>query len=328
MERNIIKYLQGIASDKEKEELLIWLKEKDENKILFFEIREAWLQTEIPPPVADPHYARKAFELFTKRITQFNSRKKKTTIHLVLRVAAAVAIVCICSLAGYLAGNNHTEDSEPVVINRLVMGKESKGSVVLPDGSTVWLNANSELIYPEHFGTDNRLVKLEGEGYFEVRKDSRKPFLIEAGDMTIKVLGTRFNVQNYKEKETLRTTLLSGKVEISLSGRPEHITLTPNQGITYHRKSGKYHLEKVNAADCILWINNQLICTNEKLITVLHKLQHWYGMDIIYDQNIPLKQHVSLTVRRETPEELFNVLKLICPIRYTIKDNTVYIKSK
>lgn len=328
MKENIIKYLKGIASDKEKKELLTWLREKEENKALFSEIRDTWLQSELPTTISDPDYIRKSFDLFVKKVTTINSQTKKTRIRFIFKVAAAVAFVCICSWAGYLAGNSKTEDSAPIVINQLVMGKDSKGSVVLPDGSTVWLNANSKLVYPEHFAADNRRVKLEGEGYFEVRKDIQKPFLVETDDITIKVLGTRFDVQNYKEKETLKTTLLSGRVEISFLGRQKKITLVPNQSLTFHRKSEEYYLDEVDAADCILWINNQLTCTNDKLKNVLHKLQHWYGLDIVCDKNVPMQQSLSLTVRRETPEELFKVLELICPIRCTIKDNTVYIKSK
>lgn len=329
MKENIIKYLQGTASEKEKKELLAWLKENEENKASFSEIRDAWLQTNDHPSVSGADYSQKAFNLFLNKAKQPEQKVSVLSLRSLFKVAASIAILCLCTWSGYLIGEkNNAQLPDPVVVNQLVMGKESKGSVVLPDGSTAWLNANSRLTYPEQFAANDRRVKLEGEGYFEVKKDIRKPFYVETEGMTINVLGTRFDVQNYKEKATFNTALLSGKVEIQFPDRQERITLAPNQKITRNRETGEYLLSEVNASDYILWINDKLTCTNEKLETILHKLKYWYGLDMVYGKNISMQQRLSLTVRKETPEELFKLLELICPIRCTVTNNTVYIDTK
>lgn len=329
MKEIIIKYLQGTASHEEKTLLLTWLKEKEENKASFSEIRDKWIQENSGSAVSDPNYSRKAFQRFLKDLKQTEKKTFGIHVNTLFKVAASVAVLCLCAWGGYLMGDKQTvELPESVIINQLVMGKESKGSVVLPDGSTVWLNANSKLTYPEHFEANNRKVKLEGEGFFDILKDEKRPFYVEAGEMDIRVLGTKFDIQNYKDRGTLKTILLSGQVEASFPDRKERVILAPDQKITLDRETGEYHLSKVNAADYILWINDKLVCTNESLQTVLYKLRHWYGLDMVYDKNIPMQQRLSLTVRRETPEELFKVLELICPISCTVKNNTVYINPK
>lgn len=112
-----------------------------------------------------------------------------------MKVAASVAILLVCSLGGYFTGQNQLFDSsieEQLIMNRVIMGKGSKGSVTLPDGTTAWLNANSMLIYPEQFSDNKRSVKLEGEGYFEVVRNEKAPFFVETDGMIVNVLGTLF----------------------------------------------------------------------------------------------------------------------------------------
>ena len=171
-----------------------------------------------------------------------------------MKVAASVAILLVCSLGGYFTGQNQLFDSsieEQLIMNRVIMGKGSKGSVTLPDGTTAWLNANSMLIYPEQFTDNKRSVKLEGEGYFEVVRNEKAPFFVETDGMIVNVLGTHFNVKNYENKETIETTLLSGEVEVFLSGMSKGIILKPNQRISCNRQSGTYNLAEVDASDYI-----------------------------------------------------------------------------
>ena len=218
--------------------------------------------------------------------------------------------------------------SEPIVQNRVIMGKDSKGAVTLPDGTTVWLNAGSMLVYPDRFSDNKRSVKLEGEGYFEVVRDEKAPFFVETDGMVVNVLGTHFNVKNYENKETIETTLLSGKVEVLLSGMSSGIVLKSNQRISCNRQNGTYSLAEVDASDYIIWIGDKLVCTNEKLSTILHRMKHWYNIDIECRKGVPLDHRLSLTIRKESPEEILKLLTLISPIRYTIEGDKIIISPK
>lgn len=326
----ILKYLQGNASEEEKRVLLDWLKASEANKRAYSEIRDQWLDLG-SSPVADPEYVKQAFARFTAEIDKHDRKQQQMRLSYFIKVAASVAILLVCSVGSYFAGQkqfSHSSSAEQLVINRVIMGKESKGPVTLPDGTIAWLNANSKLVYPEHFQSGKRQVQLEGEGYFEVVRDEKAPFLVETDGMVVNVLGTHFNVKNYENKETVETTLLSGKVEVFLPGLDKSIVLKPNQRISCDKQSGAYKLAEVDAADYIIWIGDKLVCTNEKLSVVLHKMKHWYNLDIECKNGVPLNQRLSLTIRKESPEEILKLLTLISPIRYTIEGEKIIISPK
>ena len=331
MNDRILKYLQGEASDDEKRVLLDWLQQSEENKKLFSEMRDVWLATG-KSPLSGPDYSRKAFRRFEREIDACERKQKQIRLGRILRVAASVAILVACTLSGYFMG--HTDyvaqqfASEQVILNRVIMGKDSKGSVILPDGTLAWLNANSKLIYPETFSSDNRRVKLEGEGYFEVVRNEQAPFYVETNGMVVNVLGTHFDVKNYDGKNTLETVLLSGKVEVYFPGTEKRIILKPDEKIICDKQTGAYKLSKVNAADYILWINDKLVCTNETLAMVIHKMKRWYGVDIVCGKGVPMSQRLSLTVRRESPEEIFKLLEMIVPIEYKIGADKIIVTPK
>lgn len=326
----ILKYLCGNASEEEKEALFSWLKAAEENKKTFSEIRNRWLESDTTP-VSDPEWLKRAFKRFATHIEAKEKAQRQIRLSYYRRVAASVAVLLVCSLGGYFVGRNQYFDftiEEQSVMNHVIMGKDSKGSVTLPDGTIAWLNANSKLIYPEQFSEDKRSVKLEGEGYFEVVRNEKVPFFVETDGMVVNVLGTHFNVKNYENRETIETTLLSGKVEVLLSGMSKGIILKPNQKISCDKQSGTYKLSDVNASDYIIWIRDKLVCTNEKLSTVLYRMKHWYNMDIECKKGVPLDHRLSLTIRKESPEEILNLLALISPICYTIEGDKITISPK
>ena len=104
--------------------------------------------------------------------------------------------------------------------------------------------------------------------------------------------------------------------------------MKPNQKISCNRRNGAYKLDDVDASDYIIWIGDKLVCTNEKLSTVLHKMKHWYNMDVECTNGVLLDQRLSLTIRKESPEEILKLLALISPIRYTIEKDKIIISPK
>lgn len=328
----IQKYLQETATEAEKRELLAWLREKEENRQLFFEIRDEWL--------GDPafvkfgaDYVKNAFKSFVNEVRSREREAKRARFRSYYRVAAVIALLIICSIGTYWAGGRtgiETKENEKVVtvVNRVIMGKESKGSFILPDGSKVWLNANSQLVYPEDFVSDTRTVKLQGEGYFEVAKNEKIPFVVETDGMQIRVLGTHFNVKNYGHQRGMETALLTGKVEILFPEMTTSILLKPDQKIFRDRETGKYKLSDVVASHYAIWIGDKLVCNNEKLSAILHKMKHWYNMEIECKPGVPLNQRLSLTIRKESPEEIFKLLTLISPIRYRLEKDKIIVTPK
>lgn len=327
----IRKYLQEEASEQEKRKLLAWLKEKEENRLLFSEIRDEWLAD---PAFArlDARYVKNAFLSFVDRVNRQEKQMKRVRFHVYYRAAAVIAFLFLCSAGTYWFGRTGwgtDEDRQKIaIVNRVLMGKESKGSFLLPDGSKVWLNANSQLVYNEDFMSKTRSVKLQGEGYFEVAKNEAIPFVVETDGMHVRVLGTHFNVKNYDYQVGMETALLSGKVEILLPGMTNSILLKPNQRLFRNRKTGRYKLSDVVAADYAIWIGDKLVCTNEELSSILRKMKHWYNVEIECKPGVPLNQRLSLTIRKESPDEIFKLLTLISPIRYRWEKDKIVVTPK
>lgn len=324
----IVKYLQGEATDEEKRLFLDWLRESSENRKLFSQMRDIWLVSG-KSPLADSDYAKRAFRRFEAEVRAMDTRRKRIRLHACIRKAAAVIFCILCLTGGYFTGSRNYlgqhGQAEASVMNRVIIGKDSKGVVTLPDGTRVWLNADSKLIYPEVFDSDCRRVSLEGEGYFEVIKNEKMPFYVETNGMSVHVLGTRFDVKNYESKATSETTLLTGRVEVFFPGTQKKAILEPNQKITCDKQTGTYRLTKVNAADYILWINERLVCTNETLAVVLYRMKRWYGIEIVCDQGVPLEQRLSLVIRKESPDEIFELLEMIVPVKYRIDGDRVVV---
>jgi ferric-dicitrate binding protein FerR (iron transport regulator) len=213
-------------------------------------------------------------------------------------------------------------------MNHFIMGEDSKGSIILPDGTVVWLHSNSKLSYPQFFSDKERRVQLEGEGYFVVSRESGRPFYVETNEVEIKVLGTCFNVKNYTKQNTVETTLLSGKIEVFLPALKKRISLAHNQKIWFDRESESYEVNEVDASDYILWINDKITFTNESLARVLFKMERWYNIEIGCTKGVDVNQRLSLTIRRELKEDIFKALEMIAPIRCTINGDKVVINPK
>lgn len=326
----ITKYLQGLATDEEKQQLLGWLKESETNKKKFTDLQEIWISS--GASLTSESDVSKAFTRFRKNVLAKEKPGKKTFRWPMYKVAASVAMLLCCTWGGYFAGKtktgNNLAQAKETIINQVIMGNNSKGSVKLPDGTTAWLNENSRLSYPETFRDSERKVKLEGEAYFEVVHNEKSPFYVETKSMTVNVLGTHFDVNSYAGKDFTKTILVSGKVEVLLHGNNEKVVLKPNQMIACNNQTGAYKVSNVDAREHIIWMNDKLVLQNEKLSTILGKMEYWYGIDFECSKNISQSQRLSLTIRKETKEEIMDLLGMIAHVNYRISGDKVIMRSK
>lgn len=327
MDEVILKYLNETATDNELKQLLKWLDEKEENQQYFSEIRDLWLAS--AKPFANISEDIEAFSLFKKNALAYELRQKGKRFTLKWLSTAAAVLLLICSVGSYYAGQKSiTLQTVDVLINQTITGAGNKGIVTLPDGTLVWLNSNSKLIYPEKFTSNVRKVTLEGEGYFEVVSNKNAPFYVDVENMTVKVVGTHFNVQSYKQKERSETVLLSGKVEILCKNTGKTIALSPNQKILFDKKQNNYTIQQVHAADYALWKEEKLTFDNEELGVILRKIGYWYGVDMTYGKDIPVNAKYSLAIRNESREDILKTLSIIAPINYKIENEHIFINLK
>lgn len=209
----------------------------------------------------------------------------------------------------------------------LMASSENISSYTLPDGSKVWLNKNSWLTYNQRFGKRTRQVALKGEGYFEVNRDERRPFIVKMqNDLDIKVLGTTFNACNYPSLNKAEVILRSGSVQVSDNGRNEYVILKPNQKFTWNEGTAK--ISSVNAMNCCRWFEHRLVFDNVKLKDILENLSHKYQTEISLNVGNLADKHMSMTIRDESVEDILDILTTLLPIRWRYQGAEIIIENK
>lgn len=209
----------------------------------------------------------------------------------------------------------------------LMASSENISSYTLPDGSKVWLNKNSWLTYNQRFGKRTRQVALKGEGYFEVNRDERRPFIVKMqNDLDIKVLGTTFNACNYPSLNKAEVILRSGSVQVSDNGRNEYVILKPDQKFTWNE--GTAEISSVNAMNCCRWFEHRLVFDNVKLKDILENLSHKYQTEISLNVGNLADKHMSMTIRDESVEDILDILTTLLPIRWRYQGAEIIIENK
>lgn len=325
----IIRFLDGTATCEEKVFLLNWLKQSEKNRNEFSEVRDLWLLGNTL--ATDDVETEVALDRFRSRIQipESGSRKSRFVFpehfSLFLRVAAVFLILFAVGSVSYYWGSSSALGQKEVM-NRLLTANGSKGRFVLPDSTVVWLNSNSLLEYPETFSASVREVSLSGEAYFEVRRNEQLPFRVQAGEMKVEVLGTRFIVDNYQRKSGVEAVLVEGSVKIAGCKMNHSVVLTPGQLINYDKKSERTKVQMVNTDDYISWIQNELTFDNDKLADIIINLNKWYGVDIECPSDFAEKVFMSFSVRSgEELEEILKAMTLVAPIKYNWENGVLHI---
>lgn len=250
--------------------------------------------------------------------------KRKIFRSKTLKYCIAAAAAAALFLTGAATSELVTEKRQETV---LMASSENISSYTLPDGSKVWLNKNSWLAYNQKFGKRTRQVTLKGEGYFEVNRDERRPFIVKMqNNLDIKVLGTTFNACNYPSLNKAEVILRSGSVQVSDNGRNEYVILKPNQKFTWNE--GSAEISSVNAMNCCRWFEHRLVFDNVKLKDILENLSHKYQTEISLNVGNLADKHMSMTIRDESVEDILDILTTLLPIRWRYQGAEIIIENK
>lgn len=250
--------------------------------------------------------------------------KRKIFRSKALKYCIAAAAAAAIFLTGAATSELVTGKRQETV---LMASSENISSYTLPDGSKVWLNKNSWLAYNQKFGKRTRQVALKGEGYFEVNRDERRPFIVKMqNNLDIKVLGTTFNACNYPSLNKAEVILRSGSVQVSDNGRNEYVILKPNQKFTWNE--GTAEISSVNAMNCCRWFEHRLVFDNVKLKDILENLSHKYQTEISLNVGNLADKHMSMTIRDESVEDILDILTTLLPIRWRYQGAEIIIENK
>lgn len=203
--------------------------------------------------------------------------------------------------------------------------KGGEYELLLADGSKVFLNSESKLVFPSHFEEGTRQVELTGEAYFDVKKDS-KPFIVKTADMQIEVLGTSFNVNAYPDNTLVNTTLVEGSVKVHVPNNPETFVLTPENNLTLHKSSNEISIRKVNTEIYTAWVKGEFVFRNQPLNEILTQLARWYDFTIEYENPaIKTMRFTGSAEKMRSLDYLLNQIQYVTDIEYKNEEDKIIL---
>jgi transmembrane sensor len=243
-----------------------------------------------------------------------------------------VAAVLVVALSAYLYYKADLRSKAPLpavavtYIEKVTLPGQ-KIRITLPDSSKVWLNASSKIRFASNFNDTKREIFMEGEAFFDVHHNKRKPFKVTTNKVNIVVLGTAFNVYAYANEQTSTITVIRGKVGVS-KGNKLLSTLTPSQQLKYNN-NGTYACSVVDTAAIVGWKSGKLQFDNATMGQIANSLQRWYGVQIKFSD--PKLKACHYTASFDNNISINNLLRVLCNvnhINYTIKNNVVMLYGK
>lgn len=314
----IVRFLRRETAAYEMRKLEEWLKQDPSHRVQFDEINAAY-------QALHGNYARKSPHDAWKSLSDKLEEKKEIDLPVTRRysyykIAASIALLLV-SFAGiwkYSVSGNDYASSEMVA-----KAGDEKKQLILPDGTIVWLNADSYISYGKEFGIRNRNVSLTGEAFFDVAKTG-VDFVVATHSMSIRVKGTRFNVSAFSDNNE-STTLEEGSVALTIKGQDQPIDMKPGDQVTFNEHSSEVTRKVVHAPSYSAWKEEELRFDNSSLKDVIDEIGKRYKVIISIESSTAGNEHLSMTIRNETLEEVLELITISSSLKYKVEGNQVKI---
>ena len=298
----LYRFFEGKTSDNEEKQIRQWLDTSESNHRVFFQ-------------------ERKVYDALLLNSHTIKQKRKVSFSPWQISTAAAVAMLLV--LSGLYIFNSKSLEEK---YNTILVPPGQRINIILADNSNVWLNANTSFRYPTKFSQKNRTVYLDGEAYFDVSKNKKKPFIVKTDQGDVLVTGTSFNVEAYSTFDTFETSLFEGSVEIHKNDA-KLTTLKPNEKATIN--DNKMLISKIQDTDDYLWKNGLIAFNNKQLKDILISLEKYFDINIQIDSE-KLPQHTYTGKFRQSDGVDYALRVLQRSIRFNYERNeekgTIYIK--
>lgn len=277
----ISKKLSGEINSEEEILLSNWLLDSEANQKIFLEYQKIWeladVKNEFEPDVD------LAFKKFAEKIDQKQTESKEIPLNPSSKrsnwwVGIAASLLFLIGISVFI--RMQISDTKTTLVAKV----DTENNFTLPDGSKIWLNKSSKIIYPSKFR--NREIKLSGEAFFNVAKDASRPFVIQCESAVIKVLGTSFNVRTDQFEDEVEVTVKTGKVEVNSTVSKQKIYVVPNEKAIVNLKNGTVTKLENDEPNVIAWKEKQLTFENERLEVIALELSHYFGITFTINENI------------------------------------------
>lgn len=310
----IEKYFEETITDVEIKELSDWIK-NDRQLHDWWEQEFERSDSSMNPVLRDKLFARIKEETLDKEVRPLRIIPWKW-------VAAILLPVCVAFFTYYLLDSSPTVET-PFIVKA---AKGDKATIELPDGTNVVLNSASQLSYLNNFGEKVRRVQLNGEAYFKVAHDEKHAFIVQIGDLEVKVLGTSFNISAYKDDKEITVVLLEGKVGVYAQER-SHI-MKPGDKIEYNKITHQIKTTQVHPTDYIEWTKGNMYFEKESLENIMKTLSRIYDVEIRFNSGKLPKEYFTGTIPGGGIQNALNILMLTSPFYYEMDGSVIVLKEK
>ena len=321
----LIKYCRKKTSHDENRQVGEWLSDND-NLSLFLNLKEEWqFIDDNQAVVPDKHLLWREIEKETylrkNMAVRGRIRWYKTAVAALVVCLFAVS-VCVVYLLGLQANDELTEQ-----FTTITTGTNEKSNVVLPDGSRVWLNSNSTVLFGSRFNGRSREISASGELFFDVIQAGSK-FVIDAGQFKVEVLGTSFNLKTATADNEMEISLIEGRVAVVDSDNGRLLfTMDSMQHAVIDKSNASFAIHLKNTTPSNTWTKEELPVYNEPLIDIIPKLESWYGISIICSE-MDLMKTYTFHLQDEKIEEFISLFSFMIPVDYSFEDNKLYLKGR
>ncbi len=329
------KYLADDITPKEKAIVESWLNESEENVRELDLHRKTWQETQIGFRAED---AESVFKNILSRIDDQQeqelrekqksaSTRMKQRFILISKIAASFLIL----ISVWYGFQKVTTKPEIVSAEVSLVEKQNlagqKSKIYLPDGSVVWLNAESKITFPEKFADEKREIQLTGEAYFDVIKNPDQPFIVKSGKLSTTVLGTSFNVRVFDNEPVMSVALESGKVQVAIENNDATpaLFLEPGESIKYSKKEGIVVKEEFDREQLLSWKDGIIVFKDAGLEEIFSTLARWYGVDFSIKNKIDEEWTYTGSFDNETLENVLRSISYTQEFTYTINQKSINI---
>jgi len=328
-EKIIEKYLSGKCSEEEMDELSQWFEASEENRNEWLKLRMALVKNKYNA-ASDPKHLLISYNEIKKKQQEHNELVKRISRKITLRMMTYAASIILLIGISFATYKSIRYFADPPMLVFSMGQNEPVRRITLEDSTSVWLSAGSRIEYPKRFSKKERHVFVEGKAYFEVSKDANRPFFVKTESYTVKVLGTSFDINSYKEERLSDVVLVEGSVEILNNNMASLCTLHPGQQFELNRKNYRYQLNDVNVELYTGWRSGKIEFDGMSFGDILTVLERYYNVQLVLDDSINRDEKLvgSLSLKKDI-YEMMKTIELVVPINYEVQTNTVvYLHSK
>lgn len=315
----IFRILNNRASKEERRLLKDWIDSDENNKKTYFDYKRIWMLNQMVKLDTEQSEVEAQYQHFKNRINKKELQKRKKNIRLNIFKYAAVFIgMIILGVSGYM----YLKPNE--MVDYIVADNISIKEVILNDGTRIYIKGNSKLRFPKKFSYDNRYVEVEGQAFFNVKSDSLHPFVVNLGDINVRVLGTSFNVRNDSIVEAI---LEEGKISLTSNDGKVLADMRPGERIRYIKGLDIIDVDRVNTEVYTSWRFSQIILDNKALFDIIAEIEKYYKVKIKYNNNKYINRNYRFIIdKRMSLSETLRQLDFIVPLEYRISGKEVEVR--